>query len=294
MERTSQIAYIDGPVHYIDHGGSGPAIVMAHGLGGSHLNWELIGPALSAEYHPYAVDMRGFGLTPLDGQSVSLSAQAELLARFIQEVAGGRAILVGNSMGGLISMLLAARYPELVERLVLIGPALPMRSTRNVNRATLTRLGLPVVPWIGEGAVRRFATLGTPEERTDLTWSIVTARPNRIDAATRANAVEMTRLRDTMEWAPDAYCGAIRSITATLGRRRRFRDMIHRISAPTLLIHGMLDEIVHFEGAEWLAQERPDWRFAPIPDAGHVPQLELPARTLKIFRDWVDSAVPAT
>lgn len=291
MERTSQIADIDGPVHYIDHGGSGPAIVMVHGLGGSHLNWELVGPDLATDYHSYAVDLRGFGLTPLDGHSASMKSQVGLLARFIKEVAGGRALLFGNSMGGLISMLLASRHPDLVDGLVLLDPALPMRSARNVNRATLTRLGLPVLPWIGEEAVRRFAATGTPEERADLTWRIVTARPNRIDEVTRANAVEMIRLRDTMEWAPEAYCEAIRSITAALGRRRRFRDMIHRIAAPTLLVHGMLDEIVHFEGAEWLAGERPDWKFAPIPDAGHVPQLELPVRTLNIFRDWVGRSV---
>jgi pimeloyl-ACP methyl ester carboxylesterase len=176
---------------------------------------------------------------------------------------------------------------------VLLDPALPIRSTRNINRATLTRLGLPVVPWIGEEAVRRFATTGTPEERVAMTWNILTARPNRIDAATRANAIEMTRLRDSMEWAPGAYCEAIRSVTATLSRRRRFRDTVHRIAAPTLLVHGMLDEIVHFEGAEWLSRERPDWKFAPIPDAGHVPQLELPVRTLRIFRDWVAQSVSA-
>lgn len=291
MERTSQIADIDGPVHYIDHGGSGPAIVMVHGLGGSHLNWELLGPDLATDHHPYALDLRGFGLTPLDGNAASIRSQVGMLARFIAEVAGGRTILFGNSMGGLVSMLLASRHPELVDRLVLLDPALPMRSARNVNRITLTRLGLPALPWIGEEAVRRFAAAATPEERIDLTWGILTARPNRIDGVTRANAVEMTRLRDAMEWAPQAYCDALRSTAATLGRRRRFRDMIHRIAAPTLLIHGMLDEIVHFEGAEWLARERPDWKFAPIPDAGHIPQLELPQRTLTIFRDWVGWSV---
>jgi pimeloyl-ACP methyl ester carboxylesterase len=291
MERNSQIADIDGPVHYIDYGGSGPALVMVHGLGGSHLNWELVGPDLATDHHPYALDLRGFGLTPLDGHTASMKSQVGLLAGFIEEVTGGPTILFGNSMGGLVSMLLAADHPELVDRLVLLDPALPMRSARNVNRITITRLGVPVLPWIGEETVRRLAAAGTPEERTELGWRILTARPNRINEATRANAVEMTRLRDTMEWAPEAYCGSMRSITAILGRRRRFRDMIHRIAAPTLLVHGMLDEIVHFEGAEWLAGERPDWRFAPIPDAGHIPQLELPKRTLTIFRDWIGRSV---
>ena len=161
MERTSQIADIDGPVHYIDHGGTGPAIVMVHGLGGSHLNWELVGPDLAADYRPYAVDLRGFGLTPLGSHSASLKSQVALLVQFIKAVAGGRALLFGNSMGGLIAMLLAAHHPRLVDGLVLLDPALPMRSIKNVNRITMARLGLPVVPWLGEEAVRRFAASGT-------------------------------------------------------------------------------------------------------------------------------------
>jgi len=292
MERTSQIADFDGPVHYIDHGGTGQPIVMVHGLGGSHLNWERVGPALAVDYRPYAIDLWGFGLTPLQGHDASLKSQVDLVARFIRREAGGKALVFGNSMGGLIAMLLARQHPDLVDGLVLFDPALPMRSVKNVNRDTIMRLGVPVLPWIGEGSIRRLAESGTPEERLDTSLDMITADPSRIDATTRAAAVEMTRLRDKMEWAPEAFCEAIRSMTGLLARRRRFRDLVHRISAPTLLIHGMLDDVVHFDAAEWLANERPDWKFAPIPDAGHVPQLELPDRSLTIFHDWIEAAVP--
>lgn len=293
MERTSHIADLYGPVHYIDHGGSGQPIVMVHGLGGSHLNWERVGPDLAAAgYHPYALDLWGFGLTPLDGHNASIKSQVSLVAKFIREIAGGTALVFGNSMGGLVSMMLARQYPKLVDGLVLFDPALPMRSAKNINRDTIKRLGIPVLPWFGEQAIRKLAESGTPEERLKMSLRLITAQPNRIDPETQASALEMIRLRDNMEWAPEAFCEAIRSITGVLGRPRRFRDMVHRITAPTLLVHGMLDEIVHFDAAEWLAKERPDWKFAPIPDAGHVPQLELPKRSLKIFYDWIGDTVP--
>ena len=286
MQRTSQFVDLDGPVHYVDYGGTGPAVVMIHGLGGSHLNWERIAPAMTDDHHPYALDMRGFGLTPLDGNDASLGSQVELAARFIREVAGGSAIVFGNSMGGTIALLLADRHPDLVAGLVLFAPGLPPRSPKAVNRGTVRFLGVPLLPGVGERAMRRFAESGSAEERITFHMESMTAHPARIDAATKAALVEMRRLRDDMEWAPRAYCQALRSTTALMGRRRRFRDMIHRIGAPTLIIHGMLDDTVQYEAAEWLAKERPDWRFAPLADCGHIPQLELPKRSLRIFDDW--------
>jgi pimeloyl-ACP methyl ester carboxylesterase len=286
MQRTSQFVDIDGPVHYVDYGGSGPPVVMIHGLGGSHLNWERIAPGVSADHHPYAIDMRGFGLTPLEGADASIDSQIELVARFIEEVAGGPAIVFGNSFGGTIALVLADRRPDLVAGLALFAPGLPPQSAKAVNRGTVRFLALPLLPGVGEKAMQRFAASGSPEERITFHMESMTAHPARIDPATKAALVEMRRLRDDMEWAPRAYCQALRSAAALTGRRRRFREMIHRIGAPTLILHGMLDDTVPFESAEWLARERPDWRFAPLADCGHVPQLELPKRSLRIFNDW--------
>jgi pimeloyl-ACP methyl ester carboxylesterase len=259
---------------------------MIHGLGGSHLNWERIAPDLTEDYHPYSVDMRGFGLTPLEGNNASIGSQVELAARFIEEVAGGSAIVFGNSLGGTISLALADRHPALVAGLVLFAPGLPPQSAKAVNRGTMRFLGLPLLPGVGERAMQRFAESGSAEERVTFHMESMTAHPARIDAATKAALVEMRRLRDDMEWAPRAYCQALRSAAALTGRRRRFREMIHRVSAPTLIIHGMLDDTVPFDSAEWLAKQRPDWRFAPLADCGHVPQLELPKRSMRIFNDW--------
>ena len=286
MQRTSHFTDIDGPVHYLDYGGNGRSVVMLHGLGGSHLNWDRIGPGLAADHAAYALDLRGFGLTPLDGNTASMENQVDLAATFIRNVAGGTATVFGNSMGGTIAMLLAAKHPDLVEGLVLFGPGLPPQSHRAFSRQNLRFLGMPLLPGLGEAAMKRYADSASPAERIEFMMRKMTADPHRIDDYTRESLTEMLRLRDDMEWAPVAYCQALRSISAVLTKRGSFRKTIHKIAAPTLIIHGMLDDTVPFESGEWLAKERPDWKFAPLMDCGHVPQLELPKRSLDVFRKW--------
>src|SRR5882672_10845246 len=124
---------LDGPVHFADFGGTGPTMVLVHGLGGSHVNWMAVGPALAAHARVLAPDLAGFGRTPLVGRSAHVHANHALLARFVDAVAGGPAILVGNSMGGLIAMMEAARRPAKVARLVLVGPAQPRPSATLID-----------------------------------------------------------------------------------------------------------------------------------------------------------------
>ncbi|NND02137.1 MAG: alpha/beta hydrolase [Acidimicrobiia bacterium] len=288
MQRKSQFTDIEGPVHYIDYGGEGSAVVMLHGLGGSHLNWDRIGPGLAADHGAYALDLRGFGLTPLEGNTASMENQVELVAGFIRKVAGGRATIFGNSMGGTIAMLVAAEHPDLVDGLVLFGPGLPPQSQKALSKQNLMFLGFPLLPAVGEAAMQRYFDSTPPEERIDFMMQKMTADPFRIDNYTRESLTEMVRLRNDMEWQAAAYCQALRSISSVLLRRSSFRRIIHKIAAPTLIIHGMLDDTVPFESGEWLARERPDWKFAPLMDCGHVPQLELPKRSLNLYRRWRD------
>jgi pimeloyl-ACP methyl ester carboxylesterase len=124
---------LGGPVHWIDFGGpsggpgpagrSAPPMVLVHGLGGSHLNWVAIAPALAAARRVLAVDLAGFGLTPAAGRSATVQSNARLLARFVRDIAGSPAVLVGNSMGGMISILHSRADPETVAGLVLVDPS---------------------------------------------------------------------------------------------------------------------------------------------------------------------------
>ncbi|HEV3287653.1 MAG TPA: alpha/beta fold hydrolase, partial [Streptosporangiaceae bacterium] len=124
---------LDGPVHWVEFGqdrdpgqDDEPPIVFVHGLGGSHLNWCLIGPALAASRRVVALDLHGFGLTPGTRGTSTVQRNARLLDRFVREVTGTPVILAGNSMGGLISILQTATEPDTVGGLVLIDPALPL------------------------------------------------------------------------------------------------------------------------------------------------------------------------
>src|SRR5438309_10616497 len=97
----SRTVDLGGPVHFADFGGSGPTMVLVHGLGGSHLNWLAVGPALAAWARAPAPDLAGTGRTPPAGRSAHVRANAQLLARFTAAVAVVPATLHGDSMGGL-------------------------------------------------------------------------------------------------------------------------------------------------------------------------------------------------
>jgi pimeloyl-ACP methyl ester carboxylesterase len=127
----SRFVDLDGPVHFVDFGGEGPSdagptMVLVHGLGGSHLNWLEAGPGLATGgRRVLALDLAGFGRTPRAGRSARVRANQRLLGRFLDQVVGGPAILVGNSMGGMIALLEAADHPWRVAALVLVDPAMP-------------------------------------------------------------------------------------------------------------------------------------------------------------------------
>src|SRR5215471_12560721 len=97
---------VDGPMHYLDFGGpaGGPVVVAVHGLGGSAVNWAALAPALAGRCRLLAPDLAGHGLTESLGRGTSVAANRVLLHRFLDRVAGGPAILLGNSMGGMVAL----------------------------------------------------------------------------------------------------------------------------------------------------------------------------------------------
>ncbi|MDI1290308.1 MAG: alpha/beta fold hydrolase, partial [bacterium] len=150
-------ADIDGPVHYVDHGGpaDGPLLVCVHGLGGSLLNWAALAPLLTDTCRVVALDLAGFGHTRGGSRSTSVQANQLLLHRFLTEVTGSPVILVGNSMGGLISILQAAAHPKTVAGLVLIDPALPMSLRARPDLRVFGTFAAFLVPAVGRRLLAR-------------------------------------------------------------------------------------------------------------------------------------------
>jgi pimeloyl-ACP methyl ester carboxylesterase len=124
---TSRTLDLGGPVHAVDYGGraDGPTIVLVHGLGGSHLNWDLFAPVLTPHARVHSLDLPGFGRSEPGMRQSTVPANVAVLDRFLREVAEEPVVLVGNSMGGMISILETAAAPALVQALVLLDPAVP-------------------------------------------------------------------------------------------------------------------------------------------------------------------------
>ena len=97
-------------MHYVDFGGSGRPVLMVHGLGGNALNWMAVGPAIAETRRALAIDLAGFGQTPLFGRAATVGANVALVHDFIDGVVGEPVMLMGNSMGGYISVVEAAAH----------------------------------------------------------------------------------------------------------------------------------------------------------------------------------------
>lgn len=283
---------VDGPTHYQETGVDGPVLILVHGIGASYLSWDPVVEMLGKTHRVLAIDLIGFGFTPPHGRSSSVQRNAELVVEFAETMTDQPVTLVGNSMGGLVSILAAIERPDLIERLILVNPALPVVSIRSISRDS-QRLVLPLMPLVGSSAARYYYHERTPEDEVDDTLRLVLSPGTEIDPIQRAAAIEMARARREMEWTIGAFTEAARSIAVELASSRRFRRKLHRVTQPTLMIHGAEDRVVHPASARWAAQQRPDWRFVMIEEMGHTPQLQDPELFVSIVNGWLRQTVNA-
>jgi pimeloyl-ACP methyl ester carboxylesterase len=289
---------LDGPVHWVEFSPGPddtqlePPIVFVHGLGGSHLNWCLIGPELAAGRRAVALDLHGFGLTPGSQATSTVQANARLVSRFIREVVGAPVILVGNSMGGLISILHTAAEPDTVRGVVLIDPALPLPRGRLDRRVTAQFL-IYALPGLGEVVVRRYMMQRSPELAVQELLELCFADPSR--ANPRMTAAEIALIERRKPASPHqatvrarTFLTAARSLLLVLGRRGRYRDMMAGIDVPVLLMGGEDDRLVQAAAMRQAAAQNPRWESVMLAGVGHTPMLEVPDATTDTIRDWLD------
>jgi pimeloyl-ACP methyl ester carboxylesterase len=283
---------LDGPVSILDYGGEGPLIVCVHGLEGSAFNWAIVAPKLAETHRVIAPDLSGFGFTPqLDGGS-GVGRNADLVKDVI-DYFGGNAMLIGNSMGGLISILTSQQYPDRVNSLVLIDPAAPVFSWASINLHAAARLSVPLIPWLGSKLIDAFRDQITVDEGVVEALTFVTAHPEALAGEVWEHATEIAALRRTQPWATSALVEGMNSIAPYVLTKGRFSDLIHSVAQPTLVIHGAEDRLVHVAAARWIGRQRPDWTVAILQGVGHVPMLEAPAKVLEVFDTWEAAVLPA-
>lgn len=280
----------DGELSVLDHGGDGRLVVCIHGLEGSAYNWNLIGPGLAESRRVVAPDLSGFGHSlPLD-RGASVEANMEVVAQVIKHF-GDSALLIGNSMGGLISMLVAMRYPDRVRGLVLIDPAAPVTNWLTVKPHAAARLSTPLVPWLGAKVVDIYRSQLSIDASVSESLNFVSADAESLDPQVWEDAREMAELRRTRTYSTDVLVEAVNSIAPYVLHKRRFAPMLHRISQPTLLMHGTEDDLIQVQTARWMGRQRPDWTAVFFDGIGHVPMLEIPDRVLRVIETWEDATL---
>ena len=287
---VSRHADLEWPVHYLDFGGDGPPLVCVHGLSGSALNWMAVGPGLAAEHRVLALDLRGFGRSPL-GPGTRLRDNRRLLDLFLREVVGGPAVLVGNSMGGLLSLMQAAASPETVSGLVLVDPALPWRGHRPFD-LTLYAFFASLLPPLAAEAMLGWGGRRWGAER--IVAGVMAAccvDPGRVPAGVVRALVDQETERLARPRSHRALAQAARSLLWALGRRGLMRTY-RRVRAPVLIVHGECDRLVPV-GYSRAAGRRFGWQVEVLPDVGHVPMMEAPDEFLRVALGWLASNQPA-
>jgi pimeloyl-ACP methyl ester carboxylesterase len=280
-------ADLDGPVHYIDFGGTGkPPLLMVHGLGGSAINWMAVGPEIAERYHAIAIDLAGFGQTPLFRRLAAVGANAGLVHEFIEQVVGEPVAIMGNSMGGHIALLEAAVHPASVTSLILVDPAIPGVHVTRPEPSMLGVMAGLTVPGLAEILLDRRARLLGPEGLVRETLAIVCADPSRVSADVVQAHIQLMLERDRLgRQAGRAFLQASRSIGLRMADPR-FWSQVSKVRAPTLVIHGSLDRLIPVAAARELARRRPDWTLEVLDGVGHVPMMETPERFMTALNAW--------
>lgn len=289
---TSRTVDLDGPVHYVDHGGEGDPMVLVHGLGGSHVNWCGVAPRLAQKRRVFAIDLPGFGRTRLHGRRADVESNATLVRRFVDEVVGEPATLVGNSMGGALSVMTAAAAPESVRAAVLVNAALPRGRGGRLDPRVGLMFATYMIPWLGESVLASYSAKVTPAQFVKEMLALCAAEPKKLAPSFVDAHVALAEERRAGgphgEWTKEgqaAYLQAARSLIKALLAPRVSRA-ISDVRVPVLVLHGDRDRLVHVASAR-AAAERRGWPLEIFEGVGHVPQLESPERFVEVVERWL-------
>lgn len=292
---------LDGAVIYVrDTRSRRPAAQPAlyvHGLGGSSQNWTDLAALLADRLDGQAIDLPGFGRSdPAD--SYTVAAFATRVIRWIEHSGRGPVHLFGNSLGGTITVKVAATRPDLVRTLTLVSPALPFLDPRRTLQGRL--LPLLALPRAGLLATRMLAGI-PPEELTRRVTEAIYAEPQRVARQRLTEAIEEARLRSSRDHYVEAYLRTMRGLVASFlrsylpGAGSLWR-VAAAVRAPTLVVGGRQDRLVDIRVAPQTARVIPDSRLLMLDRVGHVAQMEMPrlvGRAVVALLDELAGAPPA-
>lgn len=270
-------------------GAGAPPMLLVHGLGANTVSWVTVGQPLADRRGTpvVALDLVGFGYTRAHDTPATLNRNADLVVAALEQF--GPSVVAGNSMGGAITVKVAARRPDLVEAMVLVNPAVRASGLRSPQLRTGVFLAPMLLPRVGERVIAaRAAQLG-PEGMVDGTLEVVLERLDALDAAVREDFVTIARERMEFPEAARAYADAASSLFWYMTRNLD-RDLAVALrSRPGLLVFGDRDRLIHVSSAEALARRHPALTVEMLEGIGHAPQLDAPDRFVAAVTTWLDS-----
>ncbi|SNR66660.1 Pimeloyl-ACP methyl ester carboxylesterase [Blastococcus mobilis] len=285
---------LGGPVHYVDFGGptGAPTVVLVHGLGGSHLNWDLFAPLLRSRARVLALDLPGFGRSEPGDRRTTVQDNVKVLDRFLTEVAGAPAVLVGNSMGGMISILQTAAAPWTVNGLVLLDAAVP-GPRRALDPLVAVTFAVYALPMLGERFLALRRKRSTPLRQVRDMLRLCGVDPDALPAHTIDRSVALIEQRQDVPAMDKAFLSAARSLLRLLVDPRGYRTAMASIRVPVLMVQGAKDRLVPVAAARDIARRHPHWRYLELPGVGHVPQLQVPEKVATEVLAWLDATAAA-
>lgn len=264
-------------------------IVYVHGLSGSATNWTDLAGLLAHRAPGLAVDLPGFGRSrPLPSCDYTPAGHADALMCFL--AGRGRPVdLVGNSLGGMIAMLVTARRPELVRSLTLVSPAMP-DFRPDIRRVSDPRQVLAMVPGIGARARAELAAT-TPRVRAERVVAACFGDPSRASEARLEEAAAEIAVRIGQPWANEAATRTTLGMFASWAGRGVW-SAASRVRVPTLVVWGDRDRLVSPRLAERTVRTLPDARLLMLEGVGHIAQIEVPHQVAAAVLAFWDSLGP--
>ena len=263
--------------------GSGPVIVLVHGITSTSETWERVMPTLAKRFTVIAPDLLGHGGSAKPRGDYSLGAYASGVRDLLIALGHERATFVGHSLGGGVAMQLAYQFPERCERLVLIDSG-GLGSEVNILLRAATLPGsefvLPILtsePLLGAGrGVGRFF--------------------DRLGLRFHTDISEMARGHSSLSDrdARSAFVHTLRTIVDPLGQRVSANDRLYLAEeTPFLIIWGERDSIIPVAHAHSVHERVPTSRLEIFEQAGHFPHVDDPHQFIEVLTDFIDSTAPS-
>ena len=265
-------------------GGSGPVLLLVHGMAGSSATWRYVLPALTEHFTVIAPDLPGHGDSAKPRGDYSLGAFANTLRDLLVCLGHDRATLVGQSLGGGVAMQFGYQFPERCERLVLVSSG-GLGQDLNVLLRALTLPGAEFV---------------LPIACTNLVHDAgvtVAGWLRKIGLRTSPHVAEVWESYGSLADAEarTAFLHTLRSVIDQSGQRVSATERLYLAShVPTLIMWGDHDRIIPVHQAYAAHEAIPASRLEIFEGAGHFPHCEEPQRFVDVLMDFMSSTAPAT